>query len=249
MHIRAFFSVAVIGLALANAGCSHKSEECKAVIDTIDDDDAALKGIKLDTEDYGLLAKNVKAAADVLDRVAADLASKKVTDADLLAAAGDYQNFAKALSKAFRSHAELLEHLDATMTKIAPMTKTLRQGLKQLHERCLVDAVVNDCTAVKNVMKDAPDQDAFKFDKDLKEDAEAFSKFVAELRALNVTITDQKVKDEVEQIAKGLGELETIMRSLSDLKPKFDASNSELLAVVAKEEPIERHINQTCAAK
>lgn len=248
--MRTVSSIAVaLALAAASAGCSHKSEECKAVIDTIDDDDALLKGLKFDTDDFALLAKNVKAAADALDKLAADLAAKKLTTPDLEAASGDYGNFARALAKALRDHAVLLEQLDGTMNKVGPMAKTLHAGLKKLSDRCVVDAAANDCAAVKAVMKDAPDQDAFKFDKDLKEDAEAFSKFVAELRALNVTITDKQVRDDVEQIAKGLGELETIMRSLSDLKPKFDASQTQLLAVVAKEGPIERHINETCAAK
>jgi hypothetical protein len=244
------FIVVAFTVAVASvAGCSHKSEECKAVIDTIDDDDAALKGLNFEVDDYALLAKNVKAGADAVDKVAADLATKKVTDADLAKESGDYQAFAKDLAKEMRAYGELVQKLGDTMAKLAPMEKTLSSGLKKLNERCLVDAVANDCVAVRAVMKDAPDQDAFKFDKDLKEDAEAFSKFVAELRALNVTITDKQVKDDVEQVAKGLGALEEVMRGLSDLKPKLDANTAALMAVLAKEGPIERHINETCNAK
>jgi len=239
-----FFFMASIG---ATAGCSKKTEECKAVIDTIDDDDAALKGINLNTDDYALLSKNLGAAADIVDKIAADLAAKKVGDADLSKYSGEYQAFAKDLAKEMRNFSGLVKTLGETLDKMSPMVKALTSGLHKLDGHCEADAAANDCAAVRKTLKNAPDQDAFKFDKDLKEDADAFSKFAAELRGLQ--IADKGVKADVDEIVKGIGTLEEIMRSLSDLKPKFEASQSAMKAVLAREEPIERHINDTCNAK
>jgi hypothetical protein len=238
-----------LSLGLGTLGCSHKSDECKAVIDTIDDDDAALKGVNLDTDDYAALSKNMKTAADLVEKVASDLAAKKVTDAELSKESSDYQAFAKDLAKEMRGFSDLVKSLGDTLDKLAPMAKSMTSGLHKLHMDCETDAAPTkkDCEAVRTALKDAPDQDAFKFDKDLKEDAAAFSKFAGELRAL--ALTDDKVKADLAEIVKGLGTLEEIMRGLSDLKPKFDASQAQMRTVLAREEPIERHINETCNAK
>jgi hypothetical protein len=241
---------AAVVLALSfgvTAGCSKKPEECKAIIDTIDDDDAALKGVNLATEDYALLAKNLKTAADLVEKIAADLAAKKVTDADLAKYSGEYQTFATDLAKEMRAFGDLVKTLGETLDKLSPMVKSLTSGLKKLDGHCEADAAAGDCAAVRKALKDAPDQDAFKFDKDLKEDADAFSKFAGELRALQ--IADKGVKADVDEIVKGIGTLEEIMRGMSDLKPKFEASQASMKTILAREEPIERHINESCAAK
>jgi hypothetical protein len=245
VSLRSLVVVAAIALIGTTVACGKKKEECKALIDTIDDDDAALKGINLNVDDFALLGKNMKAAADLVDKVAADLAAKPVTDAELAKESTDYQAFAKDLAKEMRGVGELVIKLDETLNKLSPMAKSLRSGLHKLHERCESDAAANDCAAVKKALKDAPDQDAFKFDKDLKEDAEAFSKFAAELRGL--TIADKEVKTDLDEVVKGLGTLEEIMRGLAELKPKFDASEASMRVVLAREAPIERHINESCA--
>lgn len=245
--VRHFAVVAAVAALAVTAGCSKKTEECKAVIDTIDDDDAALKGVDLKTEDFALLGKNLKTAADLVEKVATDLAAKKVTDADLAKESTDYQAFAKELATEMRTLAGLVSKLDETLTKLGPMAKALNGGLHKLHVRCETDAAASDCALVRKTLKNAPDQDAFKFDKDLKEDADAFAKFSAELKGL--TIVDKEVKADVDEVAKGLGTLEEIMRGLVELKPKFDTSEAAMRMVIAKEAPIERHINETCAAK
>ncbi len=241
-HLAVFAAVAAFAVT---TGCSKKKDECKAIIDTIDDDDAALKGIDLKVEDYALLGKNLKSAADLIDKVAADLAAKPVTDAELAKESGDYQAFAKELAKEMRTLGDLVISLDATLAKLSPMAKALNSGLTKLHSRCETDAAVGDCTLVKKALKNAPDQDAFKFDKDLKEDADAFAKFSADLKGL--TITDKEVKADLDEVVKGLGTLEEIMRGLVALKPKFDASQASMRVILAKEAPIERHLNETCA--
>jgi hypothetical protein len=238
--------VVLFGVAV---GCSNKAAECKAIIDTIDDDDAALKGVSMSADDPAKLATNLKTAADLVDKVAADLATKKVTNADLAKESTDYQDFAKGLAKELRTAADLMTQLGGTLDKLSPMEKALRAGLGNLKKHCTgVDPknkdLHDDCEAVKKALKDEPDQDAFKFDKDLKDDADAFAKFSAELKGLQ--LHDADVKKALDDVAKGLGTLEQIMRELSDLKPKFDASQTSMKAVLAKEEPIERHIIDTC---
>lgn len=248
--MRRVLSLVVITSAFAlgaGIGCGKKTEECKALINTIDDDDAALKGINLNVDDWALLSKNVTAAAGLVDKVAADVGALTITDAELAKQSADYKAFATDLAKEMRSFAELVKKLGETMDKLAPMAKAFSAGLHKLQTRCETDAAASDCATVKKALKNSPDQDAFKFDKDLKEDADAFAKFAAELRGL--AITDKDVKADLDEIVKGVGTLEEIMRGLSDLKPKFDASASAMMGVLAREEPIERHINQLCAAK
>jgi septal ring factor EnvC (AmiA/AmiB activator) len=250
MRIARLAVIASFALAtFATAGCSNKAQECKAIIDTIDDDDAALKGVDLDTEDYPALAANLKKAADLVEKVATDLAGKTVKDADLAKESGDYQAFAKSLATELRSFSELVTKLGASLSNLSPMAKSLTAGLNKVQARCKATdkTIVADCAAIDKVMKDAPDQDAFKFDKDLKEDADAFAKFAAELKAL--TPADGELKAGLAEVVKGLGTLEGVMRTMSDLKPKFDASHASLKTILAKEAPIERHLNETCAAK
>ena len=248
MRVASFAVIASIALATVVA-CGNKAQECKAVIDTIDDDDAALKGIDLDTENYPQLSKNLKSAADIVDKVGTDLAGKTVKDAELAKASGDYQAFSKSLATELRSFADLVAKLSVTLDKAGPMAKSLTSGLDKLQTRCHAadKSLTADCAAIAKAMKDAPDQDAFKFDKDLKDDAAAFAKFAAELKGL--ALTDKDLKGDLDEVAKGIGALEEIMRGLSDLKPSFDASHTSLKAILAKEAPIERHINETCAAK
>jgi hypothetical protein len=234
----------------ASVGCDNKAEECKAVVNTIDDDDAALKGISLSSDDFGVMAKNLKAAADIVDKVATDLAAQKVTNAELAKESTDYQAFAKGTATELRGLADLLTPLQQALDKIGPMARTFSGGLKKLDARCSADAgaaTAADCQAIATAMKDAPDQDAFKFDKDLKEDAAAFGKFAAELKALQ--LKDAELTTDLGEVVKGLGSLQEIMQTMVDLKPKFDASGAALQMALAKEEPIERHINETCGAK
>ena len=242
-------SLSFVLATFATTACSNKAQECKTVIDTIDDDDAALKGVDLDTEDYPTLAVNLKKAADLVDKVAADLAGKTVKDADLAKESGDYQAFAKALATELRGFGDLVGKLGETLGKLSPMAKSLTAGLHKMQTRCQAGdkTVAADCAAIDKAMKNAPDQDAFKFDKDLKEDADAFSKFAAELKAL--TPADKELKAGLDEVVKGLGTLEGVMRSMAELKPKFDANHASLKETLAKEAPIERHINETCAAK
>lgn len=243
------FVIPFVVLFGAPLACSNKAAECKAIIDTIDDDDAALKGLSLDPHDPAKLGTSLKQAADLVEKIATDLAAKKVTNPDLAKESQDYQDFAKGVAKEFRSMADLMTQLGATLDKLAPMEKSLVSGLGKLKKRCAnVDPkdkqLHDDCDMVKKALKDEPDQDAFKFDKDLKDDADAFAKFSTELKGL--ALHDDEVKKDLEEITKGLGTLEQVMRELSDLKPKFDASQASLKAVLAKEEPIERHIVDTC---
>jgi septal ring factor EnvC (AmiA/AmiB activator) len=233
----------------ATPACSNKPAECKAIIDTIDDDDAALKGVDLDTDDYKTLSVNLKKAADIVDKLAKDLAAQSVKDATLAKASTDYQDFAKQLATELRSFSDLVQKLGETLDKLSPMAKSLTAGLHKLQTRCKATekTVAADCGNIDKVMANAPDQDAFKFDKDLKDDADAFAKFAADLKAL--TPADAELKAGLAEVVSGVGTLEGIMRSLSELKPKFDASHASLKAVFAKEAPIERHINETCATK
>src|SRR5215472_1217786 len=108
-------AVAAALMGLTFVGCGSKAKECLDVINTIDDDDAALKGINFSVTDFKALGKSIGAAADAVDKVATDLAAKKVTDAELSKESSDYQSFAKELAKSLRDFSGNLAQLGDTL--------------------------------------------------------------------------------------------------------------------------------------
>lgn len=128
------------GIAVLATGCEKKRvNECNALIAVINGGIQALekKDPKLDASGIGEL----KALADVLDRVATDAAKVELSQAELRTFSSGYQSMAKEVARSAREMASAAEAKDDK--RMTQAQTSMEKAVKQ--EDPLVDSINKFC--------------------------------------------------------------------------------------------------------
>lgn len=224
-------AAALLPLALA---CSKKPQECKQVVDVIDDDDG--KVMQMAAISGGDVKDDVKAARDIAsgeDKLASDLAALNITTTDLAKLSGDYQSFAKDVAKACRDYGEALDKFDGDGKPGSDLISRMAKARQDLDASCAKKFNLPECTAIKDKLAHFPDvgsDDAQKVADDLTKFDQDFDK---------IEVKDEEVKKEAAEFDKCFTDIITMEKGVA-------AFDKNLAQLKTREGDVTGKINTFC---
>ncbi len=246
---KAWLGVTFAAMVLSLGGCGKKADECTAMINVANKDTEAIKAAAATKPDAGAkdLAAATRATADAADKLAADLAKQVPTTEELQKMSGEYQAMAKAVAKAARDYAEVLDHLALLEPKVRadvadPALKSMMAAQEKVKQSCAEHPApecktIADMTASVMTMAEKPEQ---------------LDKLEADLGKIGVkdtTLLPQifTLRGAINTLAKTLRDAAEAAAEIKAAETKLKAASMALDAALTKEAPITASINAFCS--
>lgn len=235
-RISLVFAVGAVALALG-AGCSKKPQECKAVINVIDDDDTAIQaaaaGFGMDLSQSATAAKNI---SQVETKLAGDLKAITVTSPDLKKGVDDYVAAANDAAAATSKIADPLAKLGGNMAAgTDPFTRVTTSVGKIVDHCTQKGANLPECVKILETIKAAPTN----IDNPSVE-AEALNAWLGQLKAISPS--DAGVKQD-------LADLESVVQDNIDADQAISGFLTSMQSLKVKSDAATNEINTACGAQ
>jgi hypothetical protein len=135
----ATFALAVVA---TTQGCSKKPQECRQIVNIIDDDDQAAQvaAAGMSSPDGQQFAKAATDLAAAEDKVAADLGALTITSPDVKKGSDDYIALAKDASAALKKNAAPIAQFSGNLAAGTDPFTRITDAVKKLVDRCVAVA-------------------------------------------------------------------------------------------------------------